>query len=86
MTHNDEGKPKCEQCILSGGVHPSSAGADGIEETNAIGLISKQGANGGTFGHSEIGCAFRMWLYPEFQLKLIQKYMYPADGEERDDL
>ena len=57
-----------------------------IEETNAIGLISKQGANGGTFGHSEIGCAFRMWLYPEFQLKLIQKYMYPADGEERDDL
>ena len=46
-----------------------------IEETNAIGLISKQGANGGTFGHSEIGCAFRMWLYPEFQLKLIQKYM-----------
>lgn len=57
-----------------------------IEETNAIGLISKQGANGGTYGHPEIGCAFRMWLYPEFQMEMILNYMQPTDGEERDDL
>jgi len=42
-----------------------------ITRTNAIGLISKQGKNGGTFAHPDIACDFHMWLYPEIRLNLI---------------
>lgn len=46
-----------------------------IEATNAIGLQSKQGKNGGTYAHPEIACAFCAWLRPEFQYSLIQSFM-----------
>ena len=51
-----------------------------IEKTGAIGLISKQGANGGTFAHPEIAYAFRTWLFPEFLFDLIQNYMQSKSG------
>lgn len=46
-----------------------------IETTNAIGLQSKQGKNGGTYAHPEIACVFCAWLRPEFQYSLIQSFM-----------
>ena len=45
-----------------------------IEATNAIGLQSKQGKNGGTYAHPEIACAFCAWLRPEFQYSLVQSF------------
>lgn len=46
-----------------------------IEATNAIGLQSKQGKNGGTYAHREIACVFCAWLRPEFQYSLIQSFL-----------
>ncbi len=37
-----------------------------IKETDAIGIISKSGNNGGTFAHSDIAFEFASWLSPEF--------------------
>ena len=38
-----------------------------IRETNAIGIISKSGNNGGTYAHSDIALEFASWLSPEFK-------------------
>lgn len=46
-----------------------------IETTNAIGLQSKMGKNGGTYAHPEIACAFCAWLRPEFQYSLVQSFL-----------
>ena len=40
-----------------------------ITKTNAIGLVSKQGKNGGKF--VTLTNDFYIWLYPEFRLTLI---------------
>ncbi len=45
-----------------------------IKETNAIGIISKSGNNGGTFAHSDIAFEFASWLSPEFKLYLITEF------------
>ena len=45
-----------------------------IEQTNAIGIISKSGRYGGTFAHSDIALNFCYWLSPEFQVYLIQEF------------
>jgi hypothetical protein len=45
-----------------------------IKETNAIGIISKSGNNGGTFAHNDIAFEFASWLSPEFKLYLIQEF------------
>lgn len=45
-----------------------------IKETDAIGIISKSGKNGGTFAHSDIAFEFASWLSPEFKLYLIQEF------------
>lgn len=45
-----------------------------IKETNAIGIISKSGNNGGTYAHSDIAFEFASWLSPEFKLYLIQEF------------
>ena len=45
-----------------------------IKETNAIGIISKSGNNGGTFAHSDIALEFASWLRPEFKLYLIKEF------------
>ncbi len=46
-----------------------------IVTTNAIGLQSKQGKNGGTYAHPEIACAFCAWLRPEFHYALFQSFL-----------
>ena len=45
-----------------------------IKETNAIGIISKSGNNGGTYAHSDIAFEFASWLSPEFKLYVIQEF------------
>ena len=44
-----------------------------IKETNAIGIISKSGNNGGTYARSDIALEFASWLSPEFKLYVIQE-------------
>ena len=45
-----------------------------INETNAIGIISKSGNNGGTYACSDIALEFASWLSPEFKLYVIQEF------------
>jgi KilA-N domain. len=45
-----------------------------IEQTNAIGIISKAGRYGGTYAHSDIAMAFATWISPEFQLYIMKDY------------
>ena len=45
-----------------------------IKETNAIGIISKSGNNGGTYARSDIALEFASWLFPEFKLYVIQEF------------
>ena len=45
-----------------------------IKETNAIGIISKSGNNGGTYACSDIALEFASWLSPEFKLYVIQEF------------
>lgn len=44
-----------------------------IEQTNAIGIVSKAGRyGGGTYAHSDIAMAFVTWISPEFQLYIMK--------------
>ena len=45
-----------------------------IRNTNAIGIISKSGKNGGTYAVSNITFEFASWLSPEFKLYLIGEF------------
>ena len=45
-----------------------------IKETNAIGIVSKSGNNGGTYAHPDIAFEFASWLSPEFKLYLIKEF------------
>lgn len=52
-----------------------------IEATNAIGIISKSGRNGGTFAHKDIAFNFGMWISPTFQLYIVQEYQRLKEAE-----
>ena len=45
-----------------------------IKATDAIGIISKSGNNGGTYAHPDIAFEFASWLSPEFKLYLITEF------------
>ena len=45
-----------------------------IENTNAIGIVSKSGRYGGTFAHSDIAMEFASWISAEFKMYVIQDY------------
>ena len=45
-----------------------------IENTNAIGIISKSGRYGGTFAHRDIAFEFASWISAEFKLYLITEF------------
>ena len=45
-----------------------------IENTNAIGIISKSGRNGGTYAHRDIAFEFGAWISPMFKLLLIKEF------------
>lgn len=43
-----------------------------IDSTNAIGIVSRSGRNGGTFVHSDIAFEFASWISAEFKLYIIK--------------
>lgn len=43
-----------------------------VSQTNAIGIVSKQGKSGGTLAHPLIACEFASWLTPEFKMLLLR--------------
>ena len=45
-----------------------------IEATNAIGIVSKAGRNGGTYAHKDIALEFCSWFNPTFKLYLLKEY------------
>lgn len=54
-----------------------------IESTNAIGLVSKAGRNGGTYAHRDIAFEFGAWLSPEFKLYLIKEFQRLKEQESQ---
>jgi len=52
-----------------------------IEETNAIGIVSKTGRYGGTFAHKDIAFEFATWLSAEFKFFLIKEFQRLKDDE-----
>lgn len=45
-----------------------------IEKTGAIGMVSKQGKNGGTYAQQDIACAFLSWISPKFKYLMIKTF------------
>jgi KilA-N domain len=45
-----------------------------VEATNAIGLLSRSGKQGGTYAHRDIAFEFAAWINPAFKLYLIKEY------------
>lgn len=53
-----------------------------IKETNSIGIVSRQGKNGGTYAHKEIAMHFMCWLSAEMMLNVIEKYLEVLNDEK----
>jgi len=45
-----------------------------IEKTNAVGIISKSGRNGGTFAHKDTTFEFAFWISIKFKLYIIKEF------------
>jgi hypothetical protein len=54
-----------------------------IENTNAIGLISKSGRYGGTFAHQDIAFEFASWVSVEFKLYFIKEFQRLKEEEQK---
>lgn len=54
-----------------------------IESTNAIGLISKRGTNGGTYAQRDIAFKFASWISAEFELYLIKEFQRLKAKEQK---
>jgi len=55
-----------------------------INETNAIGIISKSGRyGGGTYAHSDIAFKFAAWISAEFELYLITEFKRLKNEEQK---
>ncbi|MCL2247211.1 MAG: KilA-N domain-containing protein [Lentimicrobiaceae bacterium] len=55
-----------------------------INETDAIGMISKSGRyGGGTFAHSDIAFKFAAWISAEFELYLVTEFKRLKQDEQR---
>ncbi|HEX7846899.1 MAG TPA: KilA-N domain-containing protein [Chitinophagaceae bacterium] len=52
-----------------------------IEGTNAIGIVSRQGKNGGTFAHKDVAFEFASWISGSFKLYLIKEFQRLKDDE-----
>ena len=53
-----------------------------IKETHSIGIVSRQGKNGGTYAHKEIALHFMCWLSAEMMLNVIEKYLEVMNDEK----
>ena len=54
-----------------------------IEITNAIGIITKNGINGGTYAHKDIAFKFASWISVEFELYLIKEFQRLKEEEQK---
>jgi len=54
-----------------------------INSTHAIGIQSRAGKNGGTYGHKDIAFEFGSWLNPTFKLYLIKEFQRLKEDEGR---
>lgn len=52
-----------------------------IENTDAIGIISKSGKTGGTFAHKDIAFEFASWVSAEFKLYLVKEFQRLKEEE-----
>ena len=52
-----------------------------VNATNAIGLFTKVGKNGGTFAHIDIAFEFASWISAEFKLFLIKEFQRLKNDE-----
>ena len=52
-----------------------------IEQTAAIGIVSKAGRYGGTFAHKDIAFEFATWLSAEFKFYLIKEFQRLKEDE-----
>jgi hypothetical protein len=59
-----------------------------IEQTNAIGIVSKSGRyGGGTFAHKDIAFEFASWISSKFKLYLIKEFQrLKEDESQRNNL
>lgn len=55
-----------------------------IEKTNAVGVISKSGKNGGTFAHQDIAFKFASWISTEFEFYLIKEFQRLKAEEQKE--
>ena len=55
-----------------------------IAETHAIGMVSRQGKNGGTYANKEIAMYFMCWLSADMMLNVIKKYLEVMNDEENN--
>jgi len=54
-----------------------------IENTNAIGIISKSGRYGGTYAHKDIAFEFASWISIEFKLYMIKEFQRLKQQEQQ---
>lgn len=54
-----------------------------IETTNAIGLITKNGAGGGTYAQKDIAFKFASWVSVEFELYLVKEFQRLKEEEQK---
>lgn len=52
-----------------------------VKDTNAIGVVSKQGRYAATFAHKDIAFEFASWISPEFKLYIIKDYQRLKETE-----
>lgn len=53
-----------------------------IEETGAVGIVSKPGRYGGTYAHKDIAFEFAAWISVEFKLYLIKEFQRLKEHEQ----
>lgn len=52
-----------------------------VEETGAVGIVSKSGRYGGTWAHKDIALNFCYWLSPSFQVYLVKEFQRLKEEE-----
>ncbi len=54
-----------------------------IENTNAIGVVSKSGRYGGTYAHKDIALEFASWISIEFKLYVLKEFQRLKEEEQK---
>lgn len=54
-----------------------------VESTNARGIRTKSGRNGGTFAHRDIAMEFASWVSAEFKLYLLLEFQRLKEDEQK---